>query len=82
MINRANPELVELCQTMTKLLNISSLEVLEHLSLFLKIDPAIKNCLYYLAQIDDDELKTSAALGIEFLVKFKQQPFHEDESQK
>lgn len=76
MLNHANPDTTELCQTIAKLLNITAAEARDNLSLFIKIDPLIRNCLYYLAQIEDDELKTSAALGIEFLVKFKQHPFH------
>lgn len=82
MTNHSNSDVAELCQTLAKLLNVSSLEIREHLSLFIKIDPAIRNCLYYLAQIEDDELKTSAALSIEFLVNFKQHPFHENDDQK
>jgi hypothetical protein len=78
MTINTDQELAELCQTMSKLLNISSLEVREHLSLFIKIHPAIRNCLYYLSQIEDDDLKTSAALSLEFMLKFKQSPFHED----
>ncbi len=66
----------EICQTVSKLLNISPLEAREHLSLFAEMDPLIKNCLYYLSQIEDDDLKISAALGMEFLVKFKQPPFN------
>ncbi len=78
MTNHTNQDLAELCQTISKILNISSLEVREHLSLFIKIHPSIRNCLYYLSQIEDDDLKTSAALGIEYMVKFKQSPFQDD----
>jgi len=70
-------DLAELSQSLSKIFKVSSLEIREHLSLFLKVDPAIKNCLYYLSQIEDDELKTSAALSLEFLVKFKHSPFNE-----
>ncbi len=77
MTNYTTSDLAELSQALAKIFNVSSLEIREHLSLFIKIDPAIKNCLYYLSQIKDDNLKTSAALAIEYLVKFKQSPFSE-----
>lgn len=65
----------EFSQTLAKIFNISPSEIKEHLTLFTKVDPMIRNCLYYLSQIEDDELKASATLSIEFLVKFKQSPF-------
>ena len=55
--------------------NISVNEASQHSSLFTKIDPTIKNCLYYLAQISDEDIKTSAFLSLEFLIKYKQSPF-------
>ncbi len=76
MENIATKDLNELYQVMAKVLNITDIEVREHASLFIKIDPSIRNCLYYLSQIEDEDLKTTAALSIEFLVKFKQSPFH------
>lgn len=69
-------EMAELCQSLAKIFNISSLEVREHLSLFVKVDPTIKNCLYYLSQIDDEDVKTTAALSLEYLTKFKKSPFN------
>ncbi len=73
----SNQELAELCQIFSKLLNVSDIEIQEHLSLFIKVDPTIKNCLYYLSKIEDDNLKNSAAIGMQYLVNFKQSPFHE-----
>lgn len=69
-------DVAELSQVISKIFNISQVEVHEHFPLFAKIDPVMKNCLYYLAQIEDDNLKTSTALSLEFITKFKQSPFH------
>ncbi|NBV05821.1 MAG: hypothetical protein EBS06_01110 [Proteobacteria bacterium] len=76
MTSLTNTDFTELCQTLSKIFNTTSLEIQEHLSLFIKIDPTIKNCLYYLSQIEEDDLKISAALSLEFLVKFKKSPFN------
>jgi hypothetical protein len=76
MTHHINHDIAELCQTIAKIFNVSTLEVREHLSLFSKIDPLTRNCLYYLSQIKDDDLKISATLSMEFLVKFKQPPFN------
>ena len=75
MTHHATRDSAEFYKALSKIFNISSLEVREHFSLFSKTDPLIKNCLYYLSQLEDDDLKISATLSMEFLVKFKESPF-------
>jgi hypothetical protein len=65
----------ELCQIISKVFNISELEAAQHYFLFEKISPTIKNCLYYLSKIEDEELQLSASLSLEFLVNFRKSPF-------
>lgn len=61
----------DLCQILSKILQISEEEVRTNLHLFEKIDDNTRNCLYYLSEINDQNLKISAALSLEFLAKFK-----------
>ncbi len=77
MSNTTEQDLAEICQIFSNLLKVSTLEIREHLSLFIKVDPTIKNCLYYLSKIEDDDLKNSATMGMQYLVNFKKSPFHE-----
>lgn len=64
----------ELCITLSKILNIPEEKVRRYHFLFREIDPNIKNSLYYLSQIEDDDLKISASFCLEFLAKYKKYP--------
>ena len=65
----------ETCQIISKILNISIPEAQKYFFLFDKINPTVKNCLYYLSELEDQDLKISAAFSLEFLVNFKKSPF-------
>lgn len=64
----------ELCQTLSKILNIPEEKVARYHFLFREIDSNIKNSLHYLSQIEDDDLKISASFCLEFLAKYKKYP--------
>ena len=65
----------ELCQIISKVFNVSELEAAQHYFLFEKMSPTIKNCLYYLSKIEDEDLQISASLSLEFLFNFRKSPF-------
>ncbi len=62
----------EFCYTLAKIFNVPENEVKDNFYLFEKIDNNFRNCLYYLSQIEELDLKISASLSLEFLVKFKE----------
>ena len=78
MTNYIDPALAaELRQTLSEIFNISSKKIDKNLDLFIKLDPTIRNCLYYLSQIKEDDLKISAALDLEFLATLKKSPLRD-----
>jgi hypothetical protein len=64
----------ELCQTLSKILNIPEEKVARYYFLFREIDSNIKNSLHYLSQIEEEDLKISASFCLEFLAKYKKYP--------
>ena len=64
----------ELCQTLSRILNIPEKKVERYHFLFNEIDQNFKNSLYYLSQIEEEDLKISASFCLEFLAKYKKHP--------
>ncbi len=64
----------ELCQTISRILNIPEEKVERYHFLFNEINQNFKNSLYYLSQIEEEDLKISASFCLEFLAKYKKYP--------
>jgi hypothetical protein len=64
----------EFCQSLSRIFNISVEEVRKYSFLFNEVENNIKNCLYHLSQIEEEDIRISAAFCLEYLVKFKESP--------
>ncbi len=62
----------ELCEIMTKILEIPRKEVIKHINLFQKINHYTLNCLYYLSLMKSDQDKITAVHSLEFVYNFDQ----------
>lgn len=60
----------ELCEIITKILNISRREVIQNIDLFRKINYYTLNSLYYLSKFENDQDKITALYSLEFVYNF------------
>lgn len=58
---------LEICEVMTKILNISDQMIINNIDLFSNINPYILNCLYYLGKLQNDQDKITALYSLEFV---------------
>ncbi len=65
-----NPLDSDLCNVMSKILNIPSKDIEKHIHLFRKIHQHTLNSLYYLGKLKNDQDKISALYSLEFVCNF------------
>lgn len=62
---------------LSKLFDVEISDIENNKQLFYKIDPYIAKCLEYLSEIEDENLKTSAVMSLNYLIKYKESIFDE-----
>ena len=60
----------ELVAAISKLLNIEEQKVLDNMELFSNINIYIKNIIYYLSQMKNEQMLIDASHAVEFLLNF------------
>jgi hypothetical protein len=72
LFTKSQPQInLEICEVMTKILNVSDQIVINNIDLFNNINPYILNCLYYLGKLQNDQDKITALYSLEFVFYYK-----------
>ena len=60
----------ELIFSLAKIFNIEQQKILDNIGLFSNINPYVKNIIYYMAQIQNQQKLISASYAMEFLLNY------------
>jgi hypothetical protein len=63
---------------LSKIFNVEISEIENNKQLFYKIDPYIAKCVEYLSEIEDENLKTSAVMSLNYLIKYEESIFDDN----
>lgn len=64
----------EIIEALSKIFKIDKEKLLSNTDLFSNMSPYIKNVMYYLAQMKDEQMLISASNSMEFVLNFNRSP--------